>query len=316
MSGRRRCCCDPSYDIARYADSGSPPARSWKKLSPNRVSLTNVRLVGDEYYYADADTTDIRKLSTSGSTVQAYSFGSRVFTADSSGNLFVHNPTSYTNRLVKFNSSGTFQWQSAASFSFSGSAREKIDHSGGYTVLALGSGCALIDSSGSTLFTKTAIAAKIGLFDIAMDCVSVDSSGNTYFGHQTDNNGHMMHSFDNTGTLRWEYTGTTSVTLSRYSLGDGNNYIRTSNTSYEKVDSSGTQSYAFTTSDIWGVFAVDASDDWYLARKSTANEDFAKYDSSGAEQWSTSESADYSPSTIGAIDTNSTGSIWLSGLRP
>jgi len=238
---------------------------------------------------------------------------------DTSGNIYVTGYTGvsggnvYELLVVKYDSSGTIQWQrtlSGASGSYDVGVSIKTDTSGNVYVFGY-TGASNVEefltvkynSSGTVQWQRRLGGATS---DYGQG-VAVDSSANVYVVGATDVSGNydiQLAKYDTSGTIQWQrkLTGSGSAQDLGYAIavdsssnvyicGVSNSGIATSDIQIAKYDTSGTIQWqrrlGSTGGDEYGrSIAVDSSANVYICGETGAGRiQIAKYDTSGTLQW-------------------------------
>jgi hypothetical protein len=226
---------------------------------------------------------------------------------DSSGNVYAlgggYIASDFSLVLVKYNSSGTVQWERSVFSSPSGNGKGiTIDTSDNvYVVGFMGNDpfIAKYNTSGSIQWQRVATSGSSGTYN----AVAVDTSGNVYavgyyyyFGIAAYTP--LVIKYDSSGSILWQeflYTSNQMIATGAVLDSSGNLYISAYNNTdgwLIKVDSSGAVVFnsrlsATTTTSV----CVDSSDNLYVCGYNDGGGttlpyvQFAKYNSSGTIQW-------------------------------
>jgi len=190
------------------------------------------------------------------------------------------------NDLLKYNSSGVFQW--GKNYSTNAFVTDNSKHNNGVVIVGINwtgatRGIRLVDSDGNTTWTYTTINGT-------PNCVKSDTSGKIYVGTQPSSNDVIV--LDASGNLLWEKS-TGSNTRAIGCDTQGNVYAGTSGGSLIKYDSSG--NVLNTISGLPGIYSLDCDgdDNVYIGTQGNTN-NIRSYDSAGNLRWQKSVSGNIS----------------------
>ena len=250
-----------------------------------------------------------------------------------SGNIYVigdtNHPSSNTDILiVKYNSSGTIQWQRTLNGASTNETPYRIALDSSENVYITGRTptdlllVAKYNSSGTIQWQRTLSGGSRAGNDTGG--VAVDSSNNVYIlGAASSGGGFVIAKYDTSGTIQWQRILGSGLTATAHGLavdssanvyicGNYNNAIQIA-----KYDSSGTIQWQRNLGTSVGgrSIAVDASSNVYVAGASgsaTPGSYIAKYNTSGTIQWQ--RSLTNVPSFTGIAVNSSGDSVYVSGI--
>lgn len=237
---------------------------------------------------------------------------------DSSNNIYVGGhvytvvASTYGTSVIKYNSSGTIQWQknmystqgifvNRAAAMATDSSGNVYFHASSYNNPYTGYGSALtvkLDSSGSILWQRELRPTNS---TIQSRAVAVDSSGNVYVSSLINSASSLVAKYNSSGTLQWQKSFASSAPDTGMALdSSGNLYIAFQQTvssnkrsTLMKLNSSGTvqwqryQDYGGSHNEAGQQsVAVDSSDNIYIYGFQSSDKMWiGKYDTSGTIQW-------------------------------
>ena len=307
---------------------GGPPPVTYTALlaslyqSGISMPACGVAAVGTDIYVSGQDNTNFtctvskissagaitwqRKISLAGATgISVYGSDLLVgnLAADSSGNLYVTGTITDSGGvqngfLIKYNSSGTIQWQrkiTAASGQSVQNLRVAIDStganiyiSGSWTKSSAGAtGLVKYNSSGTLQWQRMLFTGSFN--NVNASAVKLDSADNVYVAGQDGVSGirGFVTKYNSSGTLQWQQyiSGATSPSVSYLAFDSSTNIYCTGTPPLFKLNSSGTVQwgYTFNTNYIraYGP-AVDSSGNvWGNWENASNGVTFNKFDTSG-----------------------------------
>lgn len=246
-----------------------------------------------------------RKLSLTGATgVSAY--GSDLvagnLAADSSGNLYVVG--AFTNSggtadgfLIKYNASGTIQWQrkiNAAGTTSIGNVRVAIDSTGTNIYVSSvwtkssATASSVLQYNNSGVLQNQRMLYTGGFNNVGASAIAVDSSGNVFVGGQTLGTRAFIVKYNSTLTLQWQQyvTGAVAPNIQYIDFDNSGNIYLSGTPRIFKLNSSGTVQwgYTFSTNNVsaYGI-AVDPTtgNSWGSYNNGSNAFTFNQFDSSG-----------------------------------
>jgi hypothetical protein len=247
-----------------------------------------------------------RKISLTGSTGVSL-YGSDLIVgnlaADSSGNVYVTGAITNSGSvndgfLIKYNSSGTLQWQrkiNAASGQSVNNLRVAIDSTGADIYIsaiwtkssASATGLVKYNSSGTLQWQRMLFTGSFN--NVQASAVRVDSAGNVYLAGQDGVSGirGFVTKYNNAGTLQWQQyiSAASSPNVSYFAFDSSTNIYCSGTPRIFKLNSSGTVQWGYNMStnnvSAAGIATDSSGNSWGNYDNGASNVTFNKFDTSG-----------------------------------
>jgi hypothetical protein len=307
---------------------GGPPPVTYTALlsslyqTSTSMPVCGVAAVGTDIYVSGQNNTNFtctvtkissagaitwqRKISLTGSTGVSIYGGDLIvgnLAADSSGNLYVTGTITNSGGvgdgfLIKYNSSGTLQWQrkiNAASGQSVNNMRVAIDSTGAdiyisasWTKSSAGAtGLVKYNSSGTLQWQRMLFTGSFN--NVNASAVRVDSAGNVYVAGQDSVSGTrgFVTKYNNAGTLQWQQyiSGASSPNVAYFAFDSSTNIYCSGNPRIFKLNSSGTVQWGYNMStnsvSAYGIATDSSGNSWGNYDNGTSGVTFNKFDTNG-----------------------------------
>lgn len=338
------------------SNSVTPTTSHWISISPPEIyygylgldSSENLYVLAQDYsevYLGFPEVSLLTKFSSAGNTKRQQIIrlpldaGTSAVKTDSSGNIYVagNSPigSGYYGVLLKFNSSGAYQWgRKLQNTSISNSTLYPgslgFDSTGSVYLTGYvdGTGATATDAFLAKYNSSGTLQWQRSLTDGDARDIVIDGSDNIYICGSANANGGLVAKYNSSGTLQWQKklsvgifsrvsvdsSGNVYVAGSKYTVGTGLGEVVTA-----KYNSSGTLQWQRSFGDTSSNRAargidVDSSSNVYVLGYSDISAIVLKYNSSGVLQWQRSIVTSPSPSSFFGNDlvVSSGGNIYIS----